>query len=35
MKVKVAGVFDAHHYEYDRWLVYADSKLAQAFLRCR
>ncbi len=33
MKVKVAGVFDAHHYEYDRWLVYADLKLAQAFLR--
>lgn len=33
MKVKVAGVFDAHHYEYDRWLVYAELKLAQAFLR--
>ena len=33
MKVKVAGVFDAHHYEYDRWLVYAELGLAQAFLR--
>lgn len=33
MKVKVAGVFDASHYEYDRWLVYADLPLAQAFLR--
>ena len=33
MKVKVAGVFDANHYEYDRWLVYAELKLAQAFLR--
>ena len=33
MKVKVAGVFDANHYEYDRWLVYADLPLAQAFLR--
>lgn len=33
MKVKVAGVFDAHHYEYDRWLVYAALPLAQAFLR--
>jgi ABC-type lipoprotein release transport system permease subunit len=33
MKVKVAGVFDANHYEYDRWLVYAELSLAQAFLR--
>lgn len=33
MKVKVAGVFDADHYEYDRWLVYANLPLAQAFLR--
>lgn len=33
MKVKVAGVFDANHYEYDRWLVYANLPLAQAFLR--
>ncbi len=33
MKVKVAGVFDAHHYEYDRWLVYVELSLAQAFLR--
>jgi ABC-type lipoprotein release transport system permease subunit len=33
MKVKVAGVFDAHHYEYDRWLVYAALPIAQAFLR--
>jgi hypothetical protein len=33
MKVKVAGVFDANHYEYDRWLVYADLPIAQAFLR--
>lgn len=33
MKVKVAGVFDAHHYEYDRWLVYAELSLVQAFLR--
>lgn len=33
MKVKVAGVFDAHHYEYDRWLVYTALPIAQAFLR--
>ena len=33
MKVKVAGVFDANHYEYDRWLVYAELSLVQAFLR--
>jgi ABC-type lipoprotein release transport system permease subunit len=33
MKVKVAGVFDAHHYEYDRWLVYSTLPIAQAFLR--
>ena len=33
MKVKVAGVFDAHHYEYDRWLVYLELSRAQAFLR--
>jgi len=33
IKVKVAGVFDANHYEYDRWLVYANLPLAQAFLR--
>lgn len=33
MAVKVAGVFDADHYEYDRWLVYATLPVAQAFLR--
>ncbi len=33
MKVKVAGVFDASHYEYDRWLVYSALPIAQAFLR--
>lgn len=33
MKVKVAGVFDANHYEYDRWLVYSTLPIAQAFLR--
>lgn len=33
LRVKVAGVFDSHHYEYDRWLVYANLPLAQAFLR--
>lgn len=33
MAVKVAGVFDADHYEYDRWLIYATLPVAQAFLR--
>lgn len=33
MAVKVAGVFDADHYEYDRWLVYSKLSVAQAFLR--
>lgn len=33
MSVKVAGVFDADHYEYDRWLVYTPLPVAQAFLR--
>ena len=33
MAVKVAGVFDADHYEYDRWLVYTTLPVAQAFLR--
>ncbi len=33
LKVKVAGVFDANHYEYDRWLLYTELSLAQAFLR--
>ncbi|MCA9694546.1 MAG: FtsX-like permease family protein [Nannocystaceae bacterium] len=33
MSARVAGVFDADHYEYDRWLVYAPLRVAQAFLR--
>ncbi|SFD90462.1 lipoprotein-releasing system permease protein [Nannocystis exedens] len=33
MAVRVAGVFDADHYDYDRWLVYASLPVAQAFLR--
>lgn len=33
MAVKIAGVFDADHYEYDRWLVYSKLSVAQAFLR--
>ncbi|MCB9702762.1 MAG: FtsX-like permease family protein [Myxococcales bacterium] len=33
MDVRVAGVFDADHYEYDRWLVYAPLGLVQSFLR--
>ena len=33
MAVRVAGVFDADHYEYDRWLVYAPLSLVQSFLR--
>lgn len=33
MAVRVAGVFDADHYEYDRWLVYTTLPVAQAFLR--
>lgn len=33
MAVRIAGVFDADHYDYDRWLVYASLPVAQAFLR--
>lgn len=33
MSVRVAGIFDANHYEYDRWLVYAPLPIVQAFLR--
>ncbi|MCB9752741.1 MAG: FtsX-like permease family protein [Myxococcales bacterium] len=33
MSARIAGVFDADHYEYDRWLVYAPLRLTQAFLR--
>ncbi len=33
MAVRVAGVFDADHHDYDRWLVYASLPVAQAFLR--
>ena len=33
MAVRVAGIFDADHYEYDRWLVYAPLALVQTFLR--
>jgi len=33
MDVRVAGVFDANHYEYDRWLLYAPLETVQSFLR--
>ena len=33
MDVRVAGVFDANHYEYDRWLIYAPLETVQSFLR--
>ncbi|MEZ4381589.1 MAG: FtsX-like permease family protein [Nannocystaceae bacterium] len=33
MDVRVAGVFNANHYEYDRWLVYAPLQTVQSFLR--
>ncbi|MCA9661478.1 MAG: ABC transporter permease [Myxococcales bacterium] len=33
MDVRVAGVFNANHYEYDRWLVYAPLATVQSFLR--
>lgn len=33
MDVRVAGVFDANHYEYDRWLIYAPLGVVQSFLR--
>ncbi len=33
MDVRVAGVFHANHYEYDRWLIYAPLGVVQSFLR--